>query len=126
MLGNIHNYNNGKGLYIDQFLFTDNTVGFEYNAQLLDEEKPIYLEAIVPVLKNMSMGYGIWTYRDYGDNKLYNAQFALGDKGWTLTGSGRVEERGGSMAAVLPTRRVHVPEARQPQREHRLQGICAF
>ena len=103
MLGNIHNYNNGKGLYIDQFLFTDNTVGFEHNAQLLDEEKPVYLEAIVPVLKNMSMGYGIWTYRDYGDNKLYNAQFALGDKEWTFTGSGRVEERGGSMAAVLPS-----------------------
>lgn len=103
ILGNIHNFNNGKGLYIDQFLFTDNTVGFEHNAQLLEEEKELYLAGIVPVLKNMSMGYGIWTYRDYGDNKLYNAQFGLGAAEWTFTGGGKVEERGGSMAAVLPS-----------------------
>ncbi len=103
ILGNVHNFNNGKGLYIDQFLFTDNTVGFEHNAQLLEEEKALYLEEIVPVLKNMSMGYGIWTYRDYGDNKLYNSQFGLGAAEWTFTGGGKVEERGGSMAAVLPS-----------------------
>ena len=67
---------------MDQFLFTDNTVGFEHNAQLRDDQKALYLEGVVPVLKNMTMGYGIWTYRDYGDNKLYNAPFGLRQEGW--------------------------------------------
>lgn len=97
----VHAHSGGKPVYVDQFLFTDNTVGFEHNAQILDEEKALYLEQMAPVLKSMTMGYGIWTYRDYGDNKLYNAQFALGKQGWSFKGDSRVTEHGGSHMAVL-------------------------
>lgn len=97
----LHAYSGGKPVYIDQFLFTDNTVGFEHNAQLLDDEKALYLEEMAPVLKTMTMGYGIWTYRDYGDNKLYNAQFGLGKNGWSFTGQSSVVEKDGTSQAML-------------------------
>lgn len=101
-LNRLHVYSGGKPIYIDQFLFTDNTVGFEYNAQLRDDQKALYLEGIVPILKNMTMGYGIWTYRDYGDNKLYNAQFGLGQEGWRFSGGSSVVQRDGSSQAFIP------------------------
>ncbi|MFR3754727.1 MAG: hypothetical protein ACLTW9_25130 [Enterocloster sp.] len=84
-LNRLHVYSGGKPVYLDQFLFTDNTVGYEHNAQLMDDQKALFLEKAAPVLKSMTMGYGIWTYRDYGDNKLYNAQFGLGQEGWRFS-----------------------------------------
>lgn len=96
-------YSGGKPVYVDQFLFTDNTVGFEHNAQLLDGEKEAYLDQMAGVLSSMTMGYGIWTYRDYGDNKLYNAQFGLDLDGWEAYGTDCVEEENGNhMARIAP------------------------
>lgn len=92
--------NGGKPVYLDQFLFTDNTPGFEHNAQLAEGELAGYLEGMAPVLEEKTMGYGVWTYRDYGDNRLYNAQFALGEEGWEFL-EGTAEERNGTMQARL-------------------------
>ena len=91
-LNRLHVYSGGKPVYLDQFLFTDNTVGYEHNAQLRDDEKSLYLDGVAPILKNSTMGYGIWTYRDYGDNKLFNAQFALGMDGWRFSGGSYIAE----------------------------------
>ena len=101
-LNRLHVYSGGKPVYLDQFLFTDNTVGYEHNAQLRDDEKSLYLEGVVPILKNSTMGYGIWTYRDYGDNKLYNAQFGLGQEGWRFSGGSSVVRRGKTRQAKIP------------------------
>lgn len=95
-------YSGGKPAYIDQFLFTDNTIGFEHNAQLREDQKALYLEGMAPVLKNMTMGYGIWTYRDYGDNKLFNSQFALGSKGWEFAGGSSLKTWEGSKGVLIP------------------------
>ena len=82
----VSQYNGGKPLYIDQFLFTDNTPGFEENPKLDEAEMPVYLTQCASVLKEKTMGYGIWTYRDYGNNMIYNSQFALGKEGWMSSG----------------------------------------
>lgn len=54
------------------------------------------------LFKAKTLGYGIWTYRDYGDNKVYNSQFALAQQGWKFSGGSKVEEHNGSRMAVLP------------------------
>ena len=90
-LERLRRLNGGKPVYLDQFLFTDNTPGFEQNPRLLDSEKAEFLEKAAPVLREHAMGYGIWTYRDYCNNKLFNSQFALGTEGWRAYGV-RVEE----------------------------------
>lgn len=101
-MNRLHVYSGGKPVYLDQFLFTDNTVGFEYNAQLRNDQKELYLDGAASVLKAMTMGYGIWTYRDYGDNKLYNAQFGLGQEGWSFMGGSEVNLREGNHEARIP------------------------
>ena len=55
-MNRLHVYGGGKPVYIDQFLFTDNTVGYEHNAQLMDDQKALFLEKAAPVLKAMTMG----------------------------------------------------------------------
>lgn len=92
----------GKKLYLDQFLFTDNTPGFEKNAKLAESEKRAYLDGMADIFKAKTMGYGIWSYRDYGDNKLYNAQFALDKQGWTFSGGSYIENRNGNKMAAVP------------------------
>ena len=126
-LGNVLNHNGGKPVYIDQFLFMDNTPGFSHNAQLLDGEKAAYLGMVKPILEQMSMGYGIWTYRNYGDNKLYNSQFGLGQDQWMLSGGAKTAKRGGSMAAVLPSGAAVSQRSQRaaPGRKGRTPG-CAF
>lgn len=73
--------NAGKDVYIDQFIFADNTPKFKNNAQIKDEDMNLYLENVGEVLKEYSEGYGIWTYRNYCANMIYNSQFALEEKG---------------------------------------------
>ena len=81
----------GKPIFCDQFLFTDNTPGFEDNARLDDSEIDEYLRLMGPVFDENTIGYGVWTYRDYADNIVYNSQFALDLKGWKHYGGLSVE-----------------------------------
>lgn len=92
----------GKKLYIEQFLYMDNTPGFEMNAQLQDDLVDDYILAMADLLKDRIMGYGVWTYINYGNNLLYNPQFALGDAGWELSGGAEIAEYHGSKQVSLP------------------------
>jgi hypothetical protein len=38
-------------------------------------------------MKNYTDGYGIWTYKDYKANIIYNPSFSLGTKGWIVDGN---------------------------------------
>ena len=62
----------------------------------METEKAAYLDGMAELFKAKTLGYGIWTYRDYGDNKVYNSQFALAQQGWKFSGGSKVEEHNGS------------------------------
>lgn len=100
-LAHVRTLNGGKPLYMEQFLYMDNTRGFSRNAQIIPEQLPAYITGMRPVLKNHGMGYGIWVYRNYTNNQLYNPQFALDLRGWTSQGNVRVSEEKGTSMAVL-------------------------
>lgn len=89
----------GKPVYVEQLLFTESTLGYEAQAKIYPEEEPLYLQSVSGLLKSMTNGYGIWVYRDYGNNKLFNAQFGLSDKGWDMSGNVGIQERDGSNQA---------------------------
>jgi hypothetical protein len=72
---------------IEQFNFTDNTPYFPNNAKLADDEVDDFLLASVPLLKKFSAGYGVWAYKDYADNALYNSSFEIGLSGWASQGN---------------------------------------
>lgn len=91
ILGQLKQENGGKPVYIDQFIFADNTPRYSRNAQIKEDELDDYLENIHDVLLEYSEGYGIWAYRNYRTNMLYNSQFALGGDGWNPAGSAGFE-----------------------------------
>ncbi len=93
-------YNGGKPIYIDQLLYMDETEGFSHNARLAPGERGRFLTSISGVLRQYTNGYGIWSYRNYANNPLYNSQFALNTRGWD-TSRARVVERDGSRQVRL-------------------------
>ncbi|SFU85164.1 hypothetical protein [Butyrivibrio sp. M55] len=103
ILNNLLNKNSEKPVYVEQFLFMDNTPQFSYNAQIKENEVGKYLEDVSDVLLEYTKGYGIWTYRDYKNNMFYNSQFARGDAGWKLIGapSMKKEDAFGTWACYL-------------------------
>lgn len=96
-------YNAGKPIFIDQLLYMDSTEAFSHNAQLYEEERNLFLTSLPPVLRKYTNGYAVWSYRNYGDNAVYNSQFALGDRGWSVH-FGQVEEHDGSSQMHLQTK----------------------
>lgn len=130
ILGLTQFFNGGKPIYVDQFLFMDNTPGFESNARLNPQEIPAFIAGSADVLRRRSKGYGIWTYRDYCDSVVYNAQFGLGESGWMFEGQASVQERDGNRRACLPARsavsqNLHVnlsPKSDEPVRVRFLAG----
>ena len=102
MLDHVLQYTEGKKLYIEQFLYMDNTPGFEHNAQLKEDQLDDYIVACADLFKDRVMGYGVWAYRNYADNLLYNGQFARGEEGWQMENGTQVVEYNDSMQAQLP------------------------
>lgn len=94
-LEEVKTYNQGKPIFIDQLLYMDMTPGFEHNAKLYPEERNAYLTELPDILRKYTKGYGVWTYRNYVNNLLYNSQFALGERGWNVV-RGETVERNGS------------------------------
>ena len=116
-LGRLRSANGGKPVFVEQFLFTDNSPGLLQAAQLREGEHGMYLEAAADVLLHYIEGYGIWTYRDYRGNLIYNPGFALGNRGWeTLGEKVTFFKRGTSRVCRLGAGcmlKQHVPESRR-------------
>lgn len=93
--------NNNKPVYVEQFIFADNTPAFSHNAQIIKDQVGSYLENVGDILLENSEGYGIWTYRDYCENMIYNAQFALEMDGWGNEGQVRIQNQENSNVCVM-------------------------
>ena len=76
-----------RKLIIDQFNFVDDT--FKYtgqNARLSAAQVPDFLEQCAEHLPRYCSGFGIWAWRDYYQNHLFNPGFQLGQQGWSFEG----------------------------------------
>ena len=91
----------GKKLYAEQLLYMDTTAEFAHNTQVMEEEVDDYVRGLGPVLQEYTMGYGLWVYRNYVNNCVYNGQFGLGFTGWGYGGNDKVLEIDGDHKAVL-------------------------
>lgn len=91
----------GKKYYAEQLLYMDSTEAFSYNTQIHDEETDDFVRALSPVLQQTTMGYGLWVYRNYVNNCVYNGQFGLGTSGWKFYKGSAVEDFNGTKMAHL-------------------------
>lgn len=111
-----------KPLFIDQFLFYDDTPKFSYNTRIYDNEINKYLENIGYTLHDYSKGYAVWTYKNYRSNMLYNSQFELGSSLWNINdGAFLINESNnwlvylsnGSICQQIPKTRNHFIESNE-------------
>ncbi len=118
ILRSIMEQNQKKPIYIDQFLFADNTPGFEMNAQIYDDELEDYLKNVDSILEKYTLGYGVWAYKNYAANLLYNPQFGKDMEGWETDnseiivkdGNKKMQIReGGQISQTIPGLRIQYP-----------------
>lgn len=88
------------GLYanhvVDQFNFIDMTAKYAGEHAIIGKDQIAdFLDLAAPLLRRFSSGYGVWAYRDYRQNVLYNASFCMGMRGWALLDGSCEPIRGG-------------------------------
>ncbi len=78
---------NGQNTHhvVEQFNFIDNTPGLVH-AKIDESELSDFLEGAADLIKEKSMGYGLWAYHDYVDSAIYNGSFELDLRGWETEG----------------------------------------
>lgn len=91
----------GKKIFIDQFLYYDNTQVYSHNAQLIENQIDDYLINSVKTLERYTNGYGIWVYRDYYMDTIANGSFADGLNGWVTYGAAEVKRVDGNNKCLL-------------------------
>jgi hypothetical protein len=77
-------------IFIEQFLFKDNTPAMSHNAVISPNEVSDFLRNIAgPMLKQTS-GYALWGARDYDASTVFNGSFSLGALDWKFATGAKV------------------------------------
>ncbi|MGH9089817.1 MAG: hypothetical protein ACRDZR_00310 [Acidimicrobiales bacterium] len=90
----------GRPLIIYEYEFVSNSNEIDHDPALTTNQVPTFLTKSEPLLSRFTHGYALWTFRDYNLSPVYNPSFALGSRGWTLSGSARPVVRTSSTSAV--------------------------
>lgn len=100
-LGRMSTSSGGRPLIIYEYEFVSNSNAIDHDPALTTHQVPTFLARSEPLLKRYTTGYALWTFRDYNLSPVYNPSFALGSRGWTLTGSASPVARTNSASYVL-------------------------
>jgi len=115
MLNEVTNEGANPNQIIDQFNFVDEAPKFKgVHAEIDSAEVASFLCGAATLLATKSVGYGLWAYRDYRHNLLYNARFLMGMRGWNhSSGLCKPLPKGGMKLGVAATIRqiISVPVA---------------
>lgn len=106
-----------NNLVIEQFNFTDNGLMWAAaNARIDGDELPTFFAAAAPVLAARTKGYGVWAYRDYRENWIYNSTFQRGVEDWSLRDAATIVDQGIALSQggrvnkwVCPATRAQAP-----------------
>ena len=90
----------GLPLYIFEYEIVSNSPQVATSSGLPETQVPAFLEQSAPIMKKYTLGYSLWTYRDYRQSPLYNSSFGLGTTGWQVTGSVKASAAGGGSLAM--------------------------
>lgn len=104
---------------IEQFNFADNTPYFPNNASMHESDVAEFLKQSAPLLKKYSQGYGVWAYRDYADNALYNASFEFELDGWVSSGEVKIIKEEGDNQLTM-SKNSSIAQSYNPHQRHML------
>ncbi len=84
------------GQVLEQFNFIDDTLRYAgVHAKLRREGIGEFLQRAAELLRRYSGGYGLWAWRSYRSNVLYNAALLDSGRGWLTSGERRFAPEGG-------------------------------
>lgn len=81
-------------VFLDQFNFKIDNPRYPALSRVADENIPDFLALCEPVFRRYLVGYGIWGYRDWRNDKVFNGAFELGLKGWRVLEGDLIEKEG--------------------------------
>ncbi len=96
-------------IFLDQFLYQDNTPTAANNARIHPDELSIFLVHMAAPLLKLTSGYALWGARDYDASMLFNGFFSLAGLGWESGGSAQFAS-GSATLAIGASIRQMVPE----------------
>jgi hypothetical protein len=73
-------------VFIDQFNFVTSNPEYPHFSSIDEAEMDGFLEGAAKVLHQRTSGYGVWGYRDWPNDKIYNGAFEFGLDGWETAG----------------------------------------
>jgi hypothetical protein len=117
-----------RNIVIEQFNFTDNTLAYAgTHARIAPGALPEFFARAAQLLAERSRGYGLWAYRDYRENMIYNSRFNRGLEDWQTEGAwieGAVRLLPGQSLnkRVVPATRAQGPRSRYE--EFQLEVTC--
>jgi len=76
----------GNRLFVEQFLYTDNTPKMRHNATIDPAQMKDFLLGMSAPLLQFTSGYALWGYQNYRASVIYNGFFSLGLTGWKVSG----------------------------------------
>ena len=101
MLASMRARSGNRRLFIFEYEIVSNSLEVASNPALPPKEISPFLLASAPILARFTLGYSLWTYRDYHLSPLYNPDFALGTQAWRVTGASKPARSGGGPALSL-------------------------
>ena len=91
-----------KPLFLSEFAFADNTPPhWAPGTRIAARDVARFVVGSAPLLRKHCLGFGIWTYRDYRANAIFNPSFALGLAGWKHRGATRIVRTRDGRALLL-------------------------
>lgn len=87
VLNTVQNHSGGRPVFINEFEFVSNALVVNSAPSLPPSQVAPFLNNAGPVLGQHSIGYGLWTYRNFPLTAVYNPSFSVGTSGWKVTGT---------------------------------------
>ena len=89
-------------IFIDQFLFSDNTPSAAMNTAINPLEVGTFIQGMAKPLIEQTSGYALWGARDYYASIVFNGAFSLKELGWTFSNRATLVRSGSDFLARLP------------------------
>lgn len=89
-------------IFIEQFLFKDNTPSMTMNATIAPAEVSTFIKTVAGPMVRQTSGYALWGARDYDASTVFNGYFSLGEMDWKFAAGAKVIKAGDTFLARLP------------------------
>ena len=89
-------------IFIDQFLFSDNTPSAAKNATVDPKEMSAFIQNMAKPLVEHTSGYALWGARNYEASIVFNGAFSLDTLGWIFSNRTSITPADSDFLAKLP------------------------